>query len=56
MVRQLLYTLVLFTHIQDGTRVVMLMEYMDLGSLESIRNQLGGQISERILGRISRPV
>lgn len=45
-----------FTHIQDGTRVVMLMEYMDLGSLESIRNQLGGRISERILGRISRPV
>ena len=43
-------------HHQDGTRVMMLMEYMNMGSLESVRMQLGGVISERALGRITRPV
>ena len=34
----------------------MLMEYMDLGSLESIRKNFGGTIPEHILGRIALPV
>lgn len=34
----------------------MLMEYMDLGSLETIRNKLGGTIPEPVLGRITFPV
>ena len=36
--------------------VVLLMEYMDLGSLESIRIKQGGTLEEGILGYITKPV
>lgn len=32
---------------------MMLMEYMDLGSLETILNKLGGTIPEAVIGRIA---
>ena len=38
---------------QGGTQLLVLMEFMDLGSLDSVRHKLNGALPESLLGKVA---
>lgn len=38
---------------QGGTQLLVLMEFMDLGSLDSVRRKLNGTLPEPLLGKVA---
>ena len=38
---------------QGGNQLLVLMEFMDLGSLDSVRHKLNGTLPEPLLGKVA---